>query len=57
VVDAAIRAANQNLVAVNATGCLEVFSTAYPETSWQVAWMYSLFGKMPLPWPPETQPQ
>ena len=43
-VDAAMRAANKNLVAVNATGCLEVFSTPYPETSWQVAWMHSLFG-------------
>ena len=43
-VDAAMRAANKKLVAVNATGCLEVFSTPYPETSWQVAWMHSLFG-------------
>ena len=43
-VDAAMRAANKNLIAVNATGCLEVFSTPYPETSWQVAWMHSLFG-------------
>lgn len=43
-VDAAVRAADGNLVAVNATGCLEVFSTPYPETSWQVAWMHSLFG-------------
>ena len=29
-VDAAVRAAEGNLVAVNATGCLEVFSTPYP---------------------------
>ena len=43
-VDAAVRAADGNLIAVNATGCLEVFSTPYPETSWQVAWMHSLFG-------------
>jgi pyruvate ferredoxin oxidoreductase beta subunit len=43
-VDAAMRASGGNLVAVNATGCLEVFSTPYPETSWQVAWMHSLFG-------------
>jgi pyruvate ferredoxin oxidoreductase beta subunit len=43
-VDAAMRAANKNLIAVNATGCLEVFSTPFPETSWQVAWMHSLFG-------------
>ena len=30
------RRSNQ-LIAVNATGCLEVFSTPYPETSWQIA--------------------
>jgi pyruvate ferredoxin oxidoreductase beta subunit len=24
--------------------CLEVFTTPYPETSWQVAWLHSLFG-------------
>src|SRR5438105_12949924 len=46
-VDAAMRAANKNLIAVNATGCLEVFSTPYPETSWQVAWLHSLFGNAP----------
>src|SRR5205823_4116688 len=28
----------------NATGCLEVFSTPYPESSWRIAWMHSLFG-------------
>src|SRR5436190_4333860 len=35
--------ANQ-LIATNATGCLEVFSTPYPETSWQIPWIHSLFG-------------
>src|SRR6185369_16033184 len=25
-------------------GCLEVFTTPYPETSWQTAWLHSLFG-------------
>jgi pyruvate ferredoxin oxidoreductase beta subunit len=43
-IDAAVEAANGQLVAVNATGCLEVFSTPYPETSWQVPWIHSLFG-------------
>ena len=43
-VDAAMRASNRKLIAVNATGCLEVFSTPYPETSWQVPWIHSLFG-------------
>lgn len=43
-VDAAMRATGNNLSAVNATGCLEVFSTPYPETSWQLPWLHSLFG-------------
>jgi pyruvate ferredoxin oxidoreductase beta subunit len=45
--DAAMRATNRQLVAVNATGCLEVFSTPYPETSWQIPWIHSLFGNAP----------
>lgn len=45
--DAAMRATDGNLVAVNATGCLEVFSTPYPETSWQIPWLHSLFGNAP----------
>lgn len=44
VVDAALRASAGQLVAANATGCLEVFSTPYPETSWQLPWIHSLFG-------------
>jgi pyruvate ferredoxin oxidoreductase beta subunit len=43
-VDAAMRATDGKLIAVNATGCLEVFSTPYPETSWQIPWIHSLFG-------------
>src|SRR6187402_3144800 len=43
-IDAAMEASGNQLVAVNATGCLEVFSTPYPETSWQVPWIHSLFG-------------
>ena len=43
-VDAAMRAPNGQLIAANATGCLEVFSTPYPETSWKLPWMHSLFG-------------
>ena len=42
--DAAMRVTAGQLVCVNATGCLEVFSTPYPETSWRVAWLHSLFG-------------
>src|SRR5690348_13088263 len=47
VVDAALRASNGRLVAANATGCLEVFSTPYPESSWQLPWLHSLFGNAP----------
>jgi pyruvate ferredoxin oxidoreductase beta subunit len=43
-IDAAMRATGNQLIAVNATGCLEVFSTPYPETSWQIPWIHSLFG-------------
>jgi pyruvate ferredoxin oxidoreductase beta subunit len=43
-VDAAMRATSNQLIAANATGCLEVFSTPYPETSWQLPWIHSLFG-------------
>ncbi len=44
VVDAAMRATGNQLIAANATGCLEVFSTPYPETAWQLPWIHSLFG-------------
>jgi pyruvate ferredoxin oxidoreductase beta subunit len=43
-VDAAMRATGNKIIAANATGCLEVFSTPYPETSWQLPWIHSLFG-------------
>ena len=47
VLDAAMRASNSRMVTVNATGCLEVFSTPYPETSWRMPWLHSLFGNAP----------
>jgi len=46
-IDAAMRASKGRLVVANATGCLEVFVTPYPESSWQIAWMHSLFGNAP----------
>jgi pyruvate ferredoxin oxidoreductase beta subunit len=46
-IDAAYRATSGNLVVVNATGCLEVFSCVYPENSWNVPWLHSLFGNAP----------
>jgi pyruvate ferredoxin oxidoreductase beta subunit len=45
--DAAMRATQGKLIAANATGCLEVFSTPYPETSWQLPWIHSLFANAP----------
>jgi pyruvate ferredoxin oxidoreductase beta subunit len=44
VLDAAMRATDGQLVTVNATGCLEVFSTPYPESAWRVPWLHSLFA-------------
>ena len=36
-------AAGINTIVVNNTGCLEVFSTTYPESAWEVPWIHSLF--------------
>ena len=46
-IDAAMRSTGGQLMVVNATGCLEVFSTPYPQTSWRIAWLHSLFGNAP----------
>lgn len=46
-IDAAMRAAHKRLIAINATGCLEVFSSPYPQSAWQIPWMHSLFGNAP----------
>jgi pyruvate ferredoxin oxidoreductase beta subunit len=43
-IDAAMRATGNRLISVNATGCLEAFSTPSPETSWPMPWIHSLFG-------------
>lgn len=32
-----------NTIMANATGCLEVVTTAYPESSWGLPWLHSLF--------------
>lgn len=36
-------AAGKDIIVATCTGCLEVFSTAYPESAWKVAWIHSLF--------------
>ncbi len=35
--------AGKNTMIANNTGCLEVFSTKYPESAWGVPWIHSLF--------------
>jgi pyruvate ferredoxin oxidoreductase beta subunit len=36
-------AAGPNTIVTTCTGCLEVFSTAYPESAWRMPWIHSLF--------------
>ncbi len=43
-VQAVMRALDQNTIIVNATGCLEVTTTAYPTSSWNLPWIHSLFA-------------
>jgi len=45
--DAALAAAGGRVIAANATGCLEVFSTPFPESSWRLPWIHSLFANAP----------
>ena len=33
-----------NVIIANATGCLEVTTTAYPGSAWRVPWVHSVFG-------------
>jgi pyruvate ferredoxin oxidoreductase beta subunit len=44
--DAAMRVTDNKIIAANATGCLEVFTTPYPETAWSIPWIHSLFGNV-----------
>lgn len=45
--DAALRATGGRVIAANATGCLEVFSTPFPESSWRLPWIHSVFANAP----------
>lgn len=40
-------AASPDVLIANATGCLEVFTTAWPSTAWRVPWIHSLFENAP----------
>ncbi len=37
------KALGRNVIIVNATGCMEVVSSPFPETSWRVPWIHTLF--------------
>jgi pyruvate ferredoxin oxidoreductase beta subunit len=39
----ALKAAGRNVIATHATGCMEVVTTPYPETSWRVPWIHVAF--------------
>jgi len=36
-------AAGPDVIIANATGCLEIFTTPWPESAWRVPWAHSLF--------------
>lgn len=38
-----MKALEKPVILVNATGCLEVASTIYPDTAWKVPWVHTLF--------------
>lgn len=38
-----VEAAGPDVIITNATGCLEVFTTRFPRSAWQVPWIHSLF--------------
>ena len=38
-----MKAARGPIISTNATGCMEVVSTIYPYTSWNVPWMHTAF--------------
>jgi pyruvate ferredoxin oxidoreductase beta subunit len=38
-----LEATGPDVMVANATGCLEVFTTPWPESAWRVPWLHSLF--------------
>ncbi|HTY91557.1 MAG TPA: pyruvate synthase subunit PorB [Methanocella sp.] len=38
-----LRATGPNVIIAEATGCMEVVSSTYPESAWKVPWIHSLF--------------
>ncbi len=39
-----LEAAGPNVALANATGCLEVFTTTWPDSAWRVPWLHSVFA-------------
>jgi pyruvate ferredoxin oxidoreductase beta subunit len=39
----AFKAIGNNVIVVNATGCMEIFTSQLPLTSWQIPWIHTLF--------------
>jgi len=39
----ALKALGKNIIVSQATGCMEVTTTPYPETSWRVPWIHAAF--------------
>ena len=38
-----LRASGRNVIVINSTGCLEIFSSKFGESSWEVPYIHSLF--------------
>ena len=38
-----LKGSGPNSIVTASTGCMEVFSTPYPQTAWKVPWIHSLF--------------
>jgi pyruvate ferredoxin oxidoreductase beta subunit len=47
IVKTILAATDKPIVAANATGCLEVASTIYPYSSWDIPWIHSAFENAP----------
>jgi pyruvate ferredoxin oxidoreductase beta subunit len=39
----ALKALGRNTIAISATGCLEVITTPFPETAWEIPWIHVAF--------------
>jgi len=39
----ALKAIGKNVIVIQATGCMEVVSSPYPETAWEVPWLHAAF--------------